>query len=61
MERLTMADNPSTQKRILEVFAKDLPISNRYVKYFLGKHLFLYANNNGKQMKCQLNNRNIAH
>lgn len=29
MERLHQADNPSTQKRILEVFAKDLPISNR--------------------------------
>lgn len=29
MDRLTQADNPSAQKRILEVFAKDLPISNR--------------------------------
>lgn len=32
MERLTQADNPSAQKRVLEIFAKDLPISNRYVK-----------------------------
>lgn len=31
MERLTQADNPSAQKRVLEIFAKDLPISNRYV------------------------------
>ncbi|XP_055314843.1 palmitoyltransferase ZDHHC20-B-like isoform X2 [Sitodiplosis mosellana] len=29
MERLTQADNPSAQKRVLEIFAKDLPISNR--------------------------------
>lgn len=29
LDRLLQADNPSTQKRILEVFAKDLPISNR--------------------------------
>lgn len=31
MDRLLQAENPNTQKRILEVFAKDLPISNRYV------------------------------
>lgn len=31
MERLARAESQETQKRILEVFAKDLPISNRYV------------------------------
>lgn len=29
MERLARAENQDTQKRILDVFAKDLPITNR--------------------------------
>jgi len=31
MERLARAENQDTQKRILEVFAKDLPITNRAI------------------------------
>lgn len=32
LQRLARADNAETHRRILETFARDLPISNRYVK-----------------------------
>lgn len=38
MDRLTRADSQETQKRILETFAKDLPITNRSVHWLTMYH-----------------------
>lgn len=47
MDKLTRADSQETQKRILETFAKDLPITNRLhwlIEPYLVTHFFLFTN-----------------